>query len=258
MNAIKRKEYIVNYLKEHHALKFNQLAEQLDVTRETLRKDIYDLEEEGIVRKTHGGAVLATKIKETAYEKRREEFSVEKRIIAKQAVEMIEEGDTVYLDYGTTLYALAEEVARLKNITVVTNSIPIISLLIQSEEIELIIPGGLVRRNEGSLFGEIAENNLKNIFVTIGFFGCAGISAEVGITDHHFGETTNSKTMIRHSETTVLLADSSKFGKCAFSKMAEFSDIDAIVTEKQPEAAEEKEILLNDISLHYPSMETDK
>ena len=253
MNAIKRKEFIINYLKEHHALKFNQIAEQLSVTRETLRKDIYELEEEGLVRKTHGGAVLANKIKETAYEKRREEFSNEKRVIAKQTVEMIEEGDTIYLDYGTTIYALAEEIVRMKNITVVTNSIPILNLLLRNETIDLIIPGGVVRRNEGSLYGEIAENNMKNIFVTIGFFGCAGISAEVGITDHHFGETTNSKTMLRHSETCVLLVDSSKFGKCAFSKMAEFSDIDAIVTDRKPGLEEEKEILLNDVSLYYPT-----
>ncbi|SJZ38248.1 transcriptional regulator, DeoR family [Pilibacter termitis] len=252
MNATERKEFILNYLHDNHSLKINKLSEQLDVTRETLRKDIYELEEEGHVRKTHGGAVLANKTKETAYEKRREEFSEEKRIIAKQAIQMIEEGDSVYLDYGTTIYALAEEIRQLKNITVVTNSIPIISLLIQNDEIDLIVPGGQLRRNEGSLYGDLANNNLKDIFVTIGFFSCSGISANIGITNHHLGETANSKTMIEHSETSVILADNSKFGKCAFSRMAEFTEIDAIVTDRQPARVEEKEILLNDVTLYYP------
>ncbi|MBS7576080.1 MULTISPECIES: DeoR/GlpR family DNA-binding transcription regulator [unclassified Enterococcus] len=258
MNATNRREFILDYLNEHHSLKINQLVEELDVTRETLRKDLYDLEEEGLIRKTHGGAVLSQKINESAYEKRRNEQSNEKKVIAKLAAEMIENGDTVYLDYGTTIYALAQEIKKMKNITVVTNSIPIITLLMPSEDIEIIVPGGMLRRNEGSLYGDMAYNNLKDIFVTIGFFGCAGISANVGITDHHLGETANSKMMIEHSETSVILSDNSKFGKCAFNRMADFSDIDALVTDQVPPLAEKRELIAQSVELYYPSAAVDE
>lgn len=257
MNVSDRRTYILDYLNKHHSLKINDLVKELDVTRETLRKDLYFLEEEGLVRKTHGGAVLTNKIKETAYDKRREEYSEAKRIIAKQAVQMIETGDIIYLDYGTTIYTLAEEMQSMQGITVVTNSIPIINLLIQSEGIELIIPGGTVRRNEGSLYGNMAYNNLKDIFVTIGFFGCAGVAANVGITDHHLGETANSKMMIEHSETSVVLADDSKFGKCALNRMADFSDIDALVTNQVPKTPEERELVAHSVEMYYPSVNSD-
>ncbi|MEI5990154.1 hypothetical protein A5881_001647 [Enterococcus termitis] len=232
MNAQDRKDYILDILKKNHSVKILKLSKELRVTRETIRKDLYELEKEGLIKKIHGGAVLDSSNQETDYERRKSEYQEAKTAIAKQAAKHIEEGDTIYLDYGTTTLALAKEIMNFKNITVITNTIPIINLLLHSEDINLLIPGGMLRKNEDSLYGPFASNNLQNIFVDIGFFGCGGIDDEVGITNHHMGETMISKEMIHHSQTSIILADHSKFGSIAFNRTATFDEIDIIITDE--------------------------
>ncbi|MBO1305997.1 DeoR/GlpR transcriptional regulator [Enterococcus sp. 669A] len=232
MNSEARREYIINQLEENHTVKILELSQQLKVTRETIRKDLYFLEKKGIIKKVHGGAVLEISNQETDYEKRKNEFHDEKAIIAKKAAAYIEEGDTVYLDYGTTTLALAKEIAKMKNLTVVTNTIPIVNLLLKNKSINLIMPGGIVRNNESSLYGPFASNNIKEIYVSIGFFGCSGIDAERGITSHHTGENLVSKEMIEHSQTTIVLADHSKFGTVALNRTATIDQLDIVITDR--------------------------
>lgn len=231
MNTETRREYILKKLEENRSVKILELSKSLKVTRETIRRDLYVLEEKGLIKKIHGGAVLETSNKETDYEKRKNEFHEEKRLIARKAASYIEEGDTVYLDYGTTTFELAKEMLKMQNLTVVTNTIPIVNLLLQNENIDLVIPGGIVRNNESSLYGPFASNNIADIFVTLGFFGCSGIDVERGVTSHHTGENLVSKEMIMHSQTSIILADHSKFGTVAFNKTANFDQIDIIVTD---------------------------
>ena len=206
------------------------MSKILKVTRETIRKDIYELEDQGLLKKTHGGAVLDASIQETDYEKRKSLHFKEKERIAKEAAKHIEEGDTIFLDYGTTTYMLAKELGKFTDITVVTNTIPIINELINYEGINLIILGGNVRKNEDSLFGPLASNNIKELYVDIGFFGCGGVSPSAGITNHHMGETSISKEMLEHCKSKIFLADHSKFGVVALNKTTDYSDVDMLIT----------------------------
>lgn len=231
LNSEARRAYIIKELEKNQTVKILELSQRLKVTRETIRKDLYHLEEKGIIKKIHGGAVLETPTQETDYEKRKSEFYDEKIAIAEKAVTYIEEGDTIYLDYGTTTFALAKEILKLQNLTIVTNSIPIINLLLQNKTLELIIPGGVVRNNESSLYGPFASNNIKEIYVNLGFFGCSGIDMDRGITSHHMGENLVSKEMIDHSQSAIVLADHSKFGVIAFNRTAGFDDIDIVITD---------------------------
>ncbi|WP_379946800.1 DeoR/GlpR family DNA-binding transcription regulator [Enterococcus devriesei] len=249
MNSQSRREYIINQLEENHTVKILELSTQLKVTRETIRKDLYYLEEKGLIKKIHGGAVLESQIQETDYEKRKNEYHEGKLAIAKRAASYVEEGDTVYLDYGTTTFELARELLKMKNITVVTNTIPIVNLLLTNESIELIIPGGIVRNNESSLYGPFASNNIKEIFVTIGFFGCSGIDVNRGITSHHTGENIVSKEMIDHSQTTIVLADHSKFGTVALNKTATFDKIDIIITDTERNKEEYQQFIQQGVEL---------
>lgn len=221
----------------------------LKVTRETIRKDLYELESEGLLKKIHGGAVLDTPNKESDYQKRLRKDEEAKRAIAKAAVQHIEEGDTIYLDYGTTTYRLAEELMSKKNITVITNTIPIVNLLLNHSSIELMILGGVVRKNEDSLFGSFALNNIENIYVDIGFFGCGGIDSFSGITNHHIGESELSKKMLKHCQSKIFLADYSKFGTTAFYKIADFEDVDIIITDKMVDTDIKSKILQSKVEL---------
>lgn len=225
-----RKEEILNILKEKKSVRILDLSKLLGVSRETIRKDIVEMEEEGLLKKTYGGAVLDEVNTETDYERRRSKNKEDKEYIAERAYQFIEEGDTIYLDYGTTSYILAEKLVDFEDLTVVTNSIPIVNLLIHSPGINLIILGGHVRKNEDSLFGTFGLNNAKEIFVDLGFFGCAGIDVKSGVTNYHMGEIEISKVMLHHSKSVVLMADETKFGKSALYKTSEIEDIDMIIT----------------------------
>ncbi|WP_270327102.1 DeoR/GlpR family DNA-binding transcription regulator [Enterococcus malodoratus] len=243
MNSVERKDYILDTLDMKHAVRINELSKELKVTRETIRKDLYTLEDEGRIKKVHGGAILENPSGETDYEKRKIENRSEKERIAKTAVSYIEKGDSIYLDYGTTTLALAQEIVKLKNITVVTNTLPIINTLVKNKAIDILIPGGVLRNNESSLFGQFALNNICDIFITIGFFGCSGIDSKAAITSHHMGEVLISKQMIQQSQTAIVLADQSKFGNIAFNRTANFEDIDIVVTDQIPTDSHEFDYL---------------
>lgn len=225
-----RKERILDILKSKKSVRILELSKQLHVSRETIRKDIVEMEDAGLLKKTYGGAVLDETNAETDYERRKSVNAIKKEKIAARAIEFIEKGDTIFLDYGTTTYALAQKLVDFEDLTVVTNSIPIINLLIHSPGIELIILGGNIRKNEDSLYGSFGLSNAKEIYVEIGFFGCAGIDLESGVTNYHMGEIEISKMMIKHSQSAILLVDNSKFGKSALYKTSDLSDLDIIIT----------------------------
>jgi len=236
VNSIDRKQKIIEILQENNSVKILNLSKDLKVTRETIRKDLYDLEKEGLIKKIHGGAILDSSNHETDYERRKLNQEDAKKGIAKEAIQHIEDGDIIYLDYGSTTFFLAKELCKSnKNITVVTNTIPIVNLLLHKETINLVILGGMVRKNEDSLFGPFASNNIKTIYVDMGFFGCGGIDSLSGITNHHIGETEISKEMLSHCKNKIILADNSKFGIMAFNQTVEFSDVDIIITDKEIE-----------------------
>lgn len=249
LNSAERKQKILEILNKNKSVKILSLSKLLKVTRETIRKDLYELQEEGLIKKIHGGAVLDQPNQESNYEKRKTKEETAKRAIAKEAAKHVEDGDIIYLDYGTTTYMLAEELINKKDITVVTNTIPIINLLLRNDAINLMILGGMVRKNEDSLFGPFASNNIKQIYVDIGFFGCGGIDSFSGITNHHVGETEISKEMLGHCQNKIILADHSKFGTTALNKTADFSDVDIIITDKEINEDIQSEILKHDVEV---------
>lgn len=227
-----RQNRILSLLKETNNVRILTLSKELKVSRETIRKDLVEMERVGLLKKTYGGAVLDVSNNETDYDRRKDIEKAGKEKIALRASQLVEEGDTIYLDYGTTVFALAKELKQFKQLTVVTNSLPIAIELKQSEGIELIILGGNLRKNEDSLFGSFAMTNLQNIYVDLGFFGCAGFDLGPGLTNYHMGELEVSKAMVAHSQTAILLADHTKFGQIALNKTVDVADLDIIITDK--------------------------
>lgn len=225
-----RQQKILEILKIKKSVRILDLSKELKVSRETIRKDLVEMEDFGLLKKTYGGAVLDEANVETDYERRKTVNNNEKELIAEYALQYIESGDTIYLDYGTTTYCLAKKLSIFEELTVVTNSIPIINALIHLPNINLIILGGNVRKNEDSLFGSFGLNNAEQIFVDIGFFGCAGINPNAGLSNYHMGEIEISKKLINHSQTSIVLADDTKLGKAALYKTADLSDIDILIT----------------------------
>jgi DeoR family glycerol-3-phosphate regulon repressor len=232
MNLKERQDRILAMLRTTEIVEIGDLSKALDVSRETVRKDLYNLESVGLLTKVRGGAVLTSSDIETAYDLRKAKHSGAKKEIAHAAAKLIQPGDTVFLDYGTTSFMVAEELLLFESITVVTNTLPIVNLLIPNTNITIMIPGGIVRTNENSLYGPFGARNMENLFMNVGFFGCAGIDARAGITNHNLFETSFSTLAMEHCQKVVLLADQSKFDVIAAHKTASHDDIDLVITDE--------------------------
>lgn len=218
-------------LQEFRSMKINVLSQQLEVSRETIRKDLYEMEDKGLIRKVHGGAILNKANLETKYVNRQNTNFLEKKSIAKEAAKLVENGDIIYVDYGTTALLLARELMNKENLTIITNSLPIANELVDYTDFQVIVIGGVIRKNGKSMYGSVANLGVKNLYVDIGFFGIAGVDFEAGYTNFHMGESEISRLMIQHSRKVVMMADYSKFNTLAMNKVASVEDVDVLITD---------------------------
>lgn len=236
MDIEERQAQIAQLVRSKKRVKALALSELFDVSVETIRKDLLDLQERGVLVRVHGGAQLRPG-QESAYERRRSVNTAAKETIADLAVRGIEDGSTIYLDYGTTTYTLAAALLREgRRLTVLTNALPIANLLAESELIETIVLGGVLRRNERSLFGPMAERALESVYMDAGYFGCAGIHHSAGITNHHPFEAAASRLAMSHCGSVVVVADADKFDTIATNRIAGLDQIDVLISNAQPGA----------------------
>lgn len=234
------------------------LSRMFDVSVETIRKDLLDLQDRGVLVRVHGGARIRPGGQESAYERRRSVNNAAKEAIANVAVGAFDEGSTIYLDYGTTTYALAAALVRAnRRLTVMTNALPIANLLAQSESIETVVLGGTLRRNERSLCGPLAEQALESVYMDAGFFGCAGIHPTAGITNHHPLETAASRKAMSHCGSVIVLADSDKFEAIAVNRTAGLDQIDLLITDAAPGDELAQALDAADVSVAVAQEDTD-
>lgn len=250
MDIEERHKAIVQLLQTKRSVKALALSKLFDVSPETIRKDLVDLHEQGLLVRVHGGARIRPAEKESAYERRLAVHRSAKQAIAQAALSSIEEGSTIYLDYGTTTYALADALVLAKRrIRVLTNSLPIATRLSRSERAETIILGGVVRGNEGSLYGPIAEKVLESMYMDVGFFSCAGINAVAGVTNHHALEGATSQKAMSHCRSVVVLAAEDKLDTIAVNRLADLSQLDLVITTGTPGSELSRALTEADVSV---------
>lgn len=237
MEVVQREKYILDLLNKEQSVRIADVSQKLDISRETIRKDIYTLDQQGLVHAVRGGATLPESISETRYGKRQHQEVAEKKQIAQSAIALIHDGDSVFIDYGTTAFQVAEAIkhSKLHNLTIITTSSFVVASLQFIKEIQMVVLGGSMRTSEGSLSGPITLGNIHNIYADIGFFGCGGVSLQAGITNHYVEEVEVSKKMMTHCRTKVVLADHTKFKKNAMYKTTSVSTIDVLVSDKKVE-----------------------
>jgi DeoR family fructose operon transcriptional repressor len=220
------------------------LARELSVSNSTVRRDVEILEQKGLVNRTHGGVIWTgdknSSPRPYAFDQRTEYRADAKRLIAKAARQLIQSGQTVLLDGGTTTFYLAQELLGL-HIQLVTNSLPIATLFANDENIELIVTGGLVYPRYGVLLGPTAEQMLGTIHPKSMFFSVAGIH-ESGLYNQNLLLVEAEKKMMDQAQEVILLADSSKFGQQALVKLCEMNDVDIIVSDSELSKDHRKQI----------------
>lgn len=240
MLQAERRNLIVEYINTHGKLVVEDIAKELKTSPMTIRRDLKYLEDNNVITRTHGGAVLHNVLTdETPYKQKTKKYIEEKNRIAKFAVSLIEEGGTIILDAGTTNMEIAKLLKDFSKIKVITTDLMIAAYLSKFKQIEVYCTGGLVQGLTGACSGAKAREFLEGMYADIAFLGASSIDVEFGITTPTIEKVEVKQQIIKSAEKVVLVADHGKFGKKSFAKICSLEQIDYIVTD----AALDKEIL---------------
>ena len=230
-----RHKYILDKLNEYGFIRITDVAEELGVTKVTIRNDVKILESKGLLYKVHGSARLANPhIGDRDLTTKSMLNKEAKQRIALRAAELINDGDSIMISAGSTTYALAEAIHSTKadiTMNVVTPFLKVSELLSEIENIYVEQLGGRVRKKSCATLGENASSVLSNVVCSLFFVGVDGIDPDFGITTSTIGEAQLSQKMMAASSKTVVLADSSKFGQRGFGLIASLDEVDIIITD---------------------------
>lgn len=246
----KRREKIVEFLKEDGSAKVADLAKLFKVTEVTVRQDLEKLENQGLIMREHGGAYLKNMGDQVRNFSLVQQDNLElKEAIAQKCLEFIESGDTIILDSGSTTTEIAKKLVGYKNLTVITNALNIALLLGTEPGIEVIMTGGEFKPPTLSLTGQKAADFFKGLNVQKLFLATAGISLKSGLTYPSISDLVVKKAMIDAAYITYLVADSSKIGKSALASLGALSLIDYIITDSGMEEKDLKVFKDNEIEV---------
>ncbi|GLY32270.1 DeoR/GlpR family DNA-binding transcription regulator [Kineosporia sp. NBRC 101731] len=237
MFASERQQVILDRARQDGRVDVQTLAADLQVTQETIRRDLTTLERRRLLRRTHGGAVPVEKLDFEPQLSVRETLHVdEKQRIARAALDELPEEGAVLLDSGTTTAALAQLIPDDRELTVVTNGMSIALILADRPNITLHTVGGRLRPRTLASVGDWAERELREVFVDVAFVGANGVSVARGLTTPDRAEAAVKRTMIASARRTVVLADHTKFEADHFAQFGHLADIDVIVTDTSLDA----------------------
>lgn len=208
-----------------------ELMNTFDISIETVRRDLSILEKQGAIQKIYGGAkIKEANFYEPAMESRMIDQLVQKEAIGKKCCEFIHDGNCIFIDSGTTTYHIAKHLTHKKNLTIITNSIPVINELMATD-FEIIIIGGKIRHSERSVVSYDYIFNFSQLNIQKSFICASGITAENGVSDFNMQEAVTRKMIIERSREVFVAADSSKFDKDVTIRIAGLNKIDYIITD---------------------------
>lgn len=246
----KRYERILNIIEEQNAVSIDDFCDQLGVSKATVRRDLIYLDEQKLLRRTHGGAVSLVKpaIEDVPISLRHRMFTSEKERIASEALTHIEDGTTVYIGTGSTTRELARHLRAFSQLTVLTNDIGVAYEVSQNTKNGLIMSGGSLKPSTATLVGSFAEYALRDFHVAVAFLSADAVTPN-GFMDHNTEEVAIKRMMINKAKKSVMLCDQSKFGRDAFMTVCPLSGVSLTITNDELDPELEKELLDNGISL---------
>lgn len=233
MLVAERYEKIVQLVNDRGSIRVTELSELCGVTEETIRRDLDRLEQAGRLKRSHGGAVSVKESQfEIPYFEREVTHAEEKKRIAEEAVKRIEPHDRILLDASTSAWYMARIMPDIP-LTVLTNSVKVITELSTKERIEVIATGGSLAQRSLSFVGPLAEKSLEAYHVDKLFLSAKGVHLERGISESSEAQARIKQQMIGMADRVVLLADSSKFGMQSFTQVAELELMQEIISDRQ-------------------------
>ena len=231
LSSYERQREIVRLLERIGRLSVVQMCEQFSVSGATARRDLEALSKRGLIQRVHGGAVL---VRQAAPEepilRRNHEQENEKERIGRATAALIQDGETVFLGSGTTVLQVAQHLVT-RNITVITNSLPVINLMSEKENINLIALGGMLRVSELSFIGHITERDLSEVRADKVIIGIRAISLDQGLTNDYLPETLTDRAILDVGRENIIVADHTKCGVMSTAFVAPLTAINMLVTD---------------------------
>ena len=228
-----RRRLIVEMLHREGRVLVRQLARHFHTSQITIRKDLEFLDTQGVIQRTHGGAlpVQSGALLDPTLREKENLHREEKLRIARAAAQMVEEGQSVLLDSGTTTTAIARALKDIKKLVVITNAINIAAEL-AGTDIEVIVTGGMLRKNSFSLVGPVAEQAVRQLSADILFLGVDGFDTKLGLFTPNVFEAQVNRVMVQVSRKTVAVCDASKFGRRSLCNIMPLTGVDTVITGK--------------------------
>ncbi len=214
-----------------------ELARELRVSGETIRRDIRSMARDGLVRKVHGGVRLPDPLQESGFHQRLHRNARAKRAIARRAAREVRDGDWLMLDTGSTTSFVAQALRDHRDLMVATNSVDIARALATRNGNKVYMAGGELRADDGAALGPSATTFMGQFHVRLAFLSIAGIDAGGGLMDYYLSEAEFSRVVMERAERTIIVADRSKFGTRALVRVAGFDAIDMLITDADPPPA---------------------
>lgn len=229
-----RRQQIVSQMRERGSVQVASLAQRFGVSVQTIRKDLEFLVQRGVAERSYGGAILASEVNvvsEPPVEAKRAIHTGEKARIGELASSLIQPGESIVLDSGTTTLQIAQALPDDEDITVVTNDFEILAALAPKSRINLVMLGGALRRTNMAFYGAQTVAALDDLHVDKLFLGVDGFDVERGITTHHEPEAMLNRKMVEAAGQVIAVTDRSKFGRVCLHRIINIDEIDALVTD---------------------------
>jgi DeoR family transcriptional regulator, aga operon transcriptional repressor len=227
-----RRQHILGLAQQHGRVLVEELSESLGISRITIRKDLDYLQAKGALQRTHGGALLpgSGALSDPSLREKEGRHSLEKQRISAAAVGMVQEGQCILLDSGTTTTAIARALKKFSRLTIITNAVNVATEL-SGTDFEVILTGGSLRKNSFSLVGPLAEDMLHEMHADILFLGVDGFDLEAGLTTPNVMESRVNRAMVKAASMVVAVCDSTKFNRRSLSKIVDTTAIHHVITD---------------------------
>lgn len=227
----KRHSEILALLKDNGKVMVDELSRHFNVSVQTVRKDLSELEQQCLLTRMHGGAIASSSIENLGYKARQAIKRKEKAAIGEAAANLIADGASLFINLGTTTEACAAALKSRKNLLVITNNINVATLLHPNPELEVVIAGGVVRPSDGGVVGVAAVDFISQFRVDYAVIGVSAIDKDGALMDFDIREVKVAQTIIANARHVVLVADGDKFKRHAPVKIGHISQVDTFITE---------------------------
>ncbi|MFH5833678.1 transcriptional repressor AgaR [Halalkalibaculum sp. DA3122] len=231
-STVDRRDRILQKIRSEGSVRVDELSEEFEVSSVTIRNDLDFFEEKGLIHRTYGGALLLNNVYNDPSIEEKEKLNIEeKRRIGEYAAGLIQDNESIILDSGSTTREIALRIKGKQNLTVMSNAINIAMELIGSEDMQVMLTGGVLRNKSYSLVGPEAERTMQNYYFDKLFLGADGLDLEHGLTTSNPLEAQLNRIMVERSNTVIAVMDSTKFGRHSFSYICNLDPVDTVITD---------------------------